>query len=551
MHSANAIAEIPLDQADLLRKKGRWAEAAQRYADWLARNPASTAVVLNFALCLLVLQRFAAASQQALRIPEQDSLYWRAQIIHARAQMGLGAVDAALASLNRALAHDPTDADIALELADVLLHQVGDAAGARRLVTPFISGSAYRESALQTYIVASLYDREESDIDLAWKIREFANTHLNNGVATAQRTPGPASRSGKMRVGLISGYFCSAPVYFLTYGILEQLAQRFDLVFYDRGSKKDWANNKFRAIAREWVDVDRANTAKLSQTLHAGCLDLLLEMSGWSDVDVLKAIADKPCPRIYKWVGGQSATTGMNIFDGFISDRIQTPPETQGLYAEPLLNLPNGYTAYTPPDYLPHPVPARRDVLLLGVIGNPAKVSTGFLTELALTVRRAAAQMPVPIVIQFIDARYGKALVRSRIAEFLRPSFEGSKRVAVLFTHPQSHKDFLVHVSKLSAVVDTWPYSAGLTALEALAMDVPVLGRAGMLCSSRHAASHHYFATPRRPLHEFTVANLRALHKAAARPRSTQGFRKSLRNQPQKIAESLEQILLREYRKAA
>lgn len=542
MSKQKAATDISLARADQLRKQGRWSEAARIYSEWLTHNPAAAAVVLNLALCFLVLGRFEEASRQSLRIPAGDPNAWRAQIIHARAQLGLGEIESALSSLRRVQDHNPADADIALELADILLQQVGDAGGARRAVTPFVDGGGYREAALQTYIVASLYDREEGDGGLVEKIRAFASRHLYHA-ANSEWNPTLARCGARKRVGLVSGYFCVSPVYFLTYAILEHLATQFDLIFYDRGSKKDWANKKFRGIACEWVDVDQANPIKLNQTLRAGHLDALLEMAGWSDVDVLKAIADKPCPKIFKWVGGQSATTGMGVFDGFISDRVQTPPETQSLYDEPLVNLECGYTAYTPPDYLPEVVQPRRDVLLLGVIGNPVKVTAGFLADIANTIGEAASKIPVPIVIQFIDSRYSQKIVRSRIAEILRPYFDKSTQVAVLFTHPRSHKDFLAHVGKLSAVVDTWPYSAGLTAIEALAMGVPVLGGAGTLCSGRHAASHHHFATRGRPMRAFSPAGLVAIRNASTRTRKALDFRRSARSQPEKVAASLGRLL--------
>ncbi len=532
---------ISLARADQLRKMSRWGEAAGIYSEWLNYNPASSSVVLNFALCLLALGRYAEASKQSARIPVDDPNCWRAKVIYARAQLAEGKVEVALQSLREVLEYNPADVDIALELANTLLQYVGDAAGARQVVAPFIEGEGYREAALQTYIVASLYDRVESDSSLVERILSFAANVMSH---SAEIKPQVTRNShGRMRVGLISGYFCVSPVYFLTYSVLEQLSKKFDLIFYDRGSKKDWAHGKFEGIASEWVDVDQANPDKLHHTLRAGHLDALFEMAGWSDVEVLKAIADRPCPKIFKWVGGQSATTGMTVFDGFISDSLQTPLETQDYYTEPLVNLESGYVAYTPPDYLPGLVQPRKDVLLLGVVGNPVKITASYLEEIAKVITAAAKKIPVPIVLQFIDTRYREKIVCQRISEALRCYFDNSSRVAVLYTYPVSHKDFLTHVGKLSAVIDTWPYSAGLTALEALAMGVPVLGKPGTLCSGRHAVSHQFFATRGLSMKKFSLAGLTSVAKMAEKPRKLAGFAKSARCRPDKVALALGKLI--------
>jgi predicted O-linked N-acetylglucosamine transferase (SPINDLY family) len=56
----------------------------------------------------------------------------------------------------------------------------------------------------------------------------------------------------------------------------------------------------------------------------------------------LRAISTKPAARMYKWVGGQSITTGLRAFDGWLSDAEQTPAGFEPWFTEPLLRLPHG-----------------------------------------------------------------------------------------------------------------------------------------------------------------------------------------------------------------
>ena len=45
-----------------------------------------------------------------------------------------------------------------------------------------------------------------------------------------------------------------------------------------------------------------------------------------------------------------------------------------------------------------------------------------------------------------------------------------------------------------AVTLDTWPYSGGLTTIEALALGVPSLTRSGMLFCERHTESHCFYA---------------------------------------------------------
>lgn len=515
-----ASIETTLSQADNLRRRGAWRDATRLYEAVLETQPSLGPVILNLSLCYLAIGSYKKAEKLALTMPTGDPNHWRAYIAYARSLVAQGKIEHAISALSNALERNPAQGDLALELADLYMQRIGDAEAARKCVEPFIDDPKFADTAGQTYIVASLYDRECSAEALVARIRRFADALSPSGRRKHVRFKRD-KKDAKKRVGLISKYFSVSPVYFFTYGVLAELQDKVELVFFDRGSKKDWAYERFQGIASEWIDVDQATPAKLSESLEAAHLDVLLEMAGWSDVDVLRGIAGKPCPKIYKWVGGQSATTGLKVYDGFISDVVQTPPATQHLYSEPLINLPTGYVTYVPPDYLPAPVPSHREILVLGIIGNPLKISGSFLKVLGRTLLETAAKLPVPMAIQFIDSRYGSTLVQERIKAALRPTLGHCKEIAVLFTAPGGHQEFLGHLSRLTAVVDTSPYSAGLTAIEALAMGVPIIGTPGALCSERHAASHQYFASVGQSIAELSAVNLLALQRSAGQPRQS------------------------------
>ena len=209
------------------------------------------------------------------------------------------------------------------------------------------------------------------------------------------------------------------------------------------------------------------------------------------DPVALSALSAKPAKKLYKWVGGQSVTTGLKSFDGFLTDRYQTPKGSDALYSEPLIRLKSGYVTYTPPPYLPTPqLPASGATpvpITLGIIANPGKVSRAFLADLAHRHQRWQNNSSSPVNLCFIDYRYQHPDVRQRV----QAAFEG---VEIKFVSPASHLAYLTAVSALDATIDTWPYSGGLTTIEALAVGVPAYTHLGELFCERHTHAHCRYA---------------------------------------------------------
>jgi len=270
--------------------------------------------------------------------------------------------------------------------------------------------------------------------------------------------------------------FCASPVFFLTFTTWAALAGSHELVFFDRGVRADRATERFRGLAAEWHPVRHLEPATLAARMAEAGLDAAFDLGGWSDAAALSAFSARPAPRQFTWVGGQSATTGLDAFDGWIGDRWQSPAQFQRLYAEPLLAVERGYCDYAEPPALA----ALRDVSRHGValVGNPVKVTDSL-----------AAGWPDGVSeVTLIDRRYARGVALERVRSVLDRM---GVRVAGVEA-PETHADYLAAVARHRAIVNTAPYSAGLTAVEAYRMGVRVLGvpSGGPLFAQRHLLSH-------------------------------------------------------------
>lgn len=495
--------QLTLNQADQMRQAQQWAEAVRLYSQLLQEPGLQDNAVFhhNFALSLLGDMQADQAIVHADKALALHPALWQSVVVKVRALTQMGRTQAATSLLQTARSQYPQRAEFALELATVILHQQCDARLARQLVQPHLANPATATDASLTDIIASLYDRDDTAQSVNSRAMQFAHTHLdrNQGGKVDHTTPPAQLNSGRKRLGLISPHFNCSPVFFFCSGALTQLAQEFDLVFFSRSHVADWATAELRLLAREWFEVAHLSAEPLDHFVRAQSLDVLLDLGGWMDPIALKAISTKPAARMYKWVGGQSITTGLSAFDGFITDVAQTPPGFEQLFSEPLVRLPSGYVSYTAPAYMPAPVPASTHIYLLGIIANPVKVSQAFLRQLSASLQsKNSTAVTLPTTLRFIDKRYGNTELRARILQSLADAQTSlGDQLRIEFVTPTNHLEYLTHVGQLSSVADTFPYTGGLTAMEALSLGVPCSSEAGILFCERHSHAHQNFLQSR------------------------------------------------------
>ncbi len=485
-----------LIQTDANRRSGNWSDAIDGYLRALKWLPDEPIIEHNIGLCYLALGNSQMAENHSRRAMNLKPDQWQSALIQAKALTANGKKLQALELLEQLATQYPASPEIVIELAKLLMQHGGDASRACSMVAPFLN-TAHHKDAEAVLLVSQLYDRDEEvdAISLSDAFCRFSDAYLQLPSDDLLNPTRPSEdqlqrKGGRLKVGLLSPQFSVSPVYFFTYGALRILANHVDFVFFDRGTKHDWATKLFQGIAQEWIDVHLCSAQNLSNTLRTHNLDVLIDLGGWMDPVGLQALSVKPAKKMFKWVGGQSVTTGLRTFDGYLTDDYQTPKGSDHLYSEPLIRLQSGYVTYTPPPYLPKRTIKNDAYFAIGVIANPAKVSRKFLNELnKLIPEWQSAQLfeGKKLRLRFIDLRYEQGKIRERIQAALPD-------VTIDFVQPSNHLSYLKAVSQVDVTLDTWPYSGGLTTIEALAMGVPSLTRSGKLFCERHTEAHCFYA---------------------------------------------------------
>jgi predicted O-linked N-acetylglucosamine transferase (SPINDLY family) len=460
--------------ADAHRNAARWHEAIQVYLQINQAIPQTASIKQNLALCYFGLADFNLSKQLCNEVILLDPTLWKAHILLAKCYRKTAEPLRAEAEFKLVLLQDAQNGEALLGLADLALNEFGDPRGAIEWVRPLMSDTAYCDDAQLTYLMASLYDRDILASHLNQEIISFSKATLQMSASEIPRYhyTSNAKRPIRLRVGLLSPLFSASPVYFLTIAFFRALASQSDLVFLNRGTQADWATAEFKALTTEWHNLSALSATELARFLHAQLLDVIYDLGGWMDPIALKALSTKPVRRQLKWVGGQSVTTGLDCFDGWIGDHWQSPLASQGLYTEPLMNAVDDYAKYTPPPYLPKPASSKSDVL--AIFANPAKVSQAFLEKISMMAGKKCC----------IHRQYQYGQVQVRIESVLKSG-------EVEYLCPGTHLEALEAVNRHAVILDTFPYSSGLTAREAMAMgsQIKVLSVGSLFCE-RHTARY-------------------------------------------------------------
>jgi len=318
--------------------------------------------------------------------------------------------------------------------------------------------------------------------DLLTALRECGAKLPRVSMPALTNTPDPKRR---LTIGLLSGTMKTHPVGWLTIAGFETLdPASFDLVcLVANAQPNDPIARRFRAIAREWIEIDSLNDEALAHLARAQGVDVLVDLGGYGDGARMTACANRLAPVQVKWVGMQNHSSGLAEMDWFLTDRWETPDGFETLYSERLLRLPDGYVCYSPPPYAPDlaPPPAiRNGHVTFGCFNNLAKLTPATLEAWRLILERLPDARLILKTHQFSDAA---------TAQRIRATF-GAAADRVETRGSSGHRAFMGEYNDIDIALDPFPYSGGLTTIEALWMGVPTIMLPGEIFAARHSLSH-------------------------------------------------------------
>jgi len=300
--------------------------------------------------------------------------------------------------------------------------------------------------------------------------------------------PRERERDGRLRVGFLSSHFGTHPVGWLTLPGVENLPRdQFDIRLFSLGERAGPIGRRYKSRADEWVQLDTGiGETALVQRLRDASLDILVDLGGHGQGGSVRALRHRCAPVQIKWVGSQSATTGVPNIDWMLTDRWETPEGFEPFYFERLLRMPDGYVCYLPPPNAPAVAPApalTRGHVTFGCFNNMAKLSPPVLSAWA----RIMEALPDS---RLVLRTHALGDLKTREAFEARAAAAGLPLDRMNMHGAVSHEQLLAGYGDIDISLDPFPYTGGLTVCESLWMGVPVLTLVGRSFASRHAFSH-------------------------------------------------------------
>ena len=494
-------------------ERGEWRHAAQSFRQAVRASPGDAELRRLLGLSLARLDRFDAAVamfRSALAIAP-DSARIQADLGVTLLKMGSDAEAARV--LEQALTADPAlqQARLCLGMA---LARTGEADRALAILEPAVRNStdadlhSARAWAMLTQgrvaacvAALDLARRFNPNDAVAQTNRLFALQHLP-GITAArlyaehlayaarlQDTPAPAARrlpegSDALVIGILSGDLRRHAVGVLTLSAFEALAKRnCRIVCFANQQEHDDFSDRYRAASAAWHVVHALDDDALHALIARERVDILFDLSGITARNRFAVFARRAAPFQVSWAG-YTGTTGLATVDALVADAREVPDGEDGFYTEQILRLPDCYVCFEPPSCAPDPAP-RPDAahIRFGCFQRAAKINASVL---GLWARIAQAVPNACFVLRY--GCYAEGQTRGVICEMAAQA--GLETARIVFEPGGPQKHLLAGYTDIDVALDTFPYSGGVTTLEALWCGVPVVTLRGQTFAGRHSASH-------------------------------------------------------------
>ena len=311
-------------------------------------------------------------------------------------------------------------------------------------------------------------------------------THAAGFVPAWPRHARPGGAVGRPRLGFISGDFRKHAVGFLAIPAIEGLARAgYSLSCYSTSARTDELTPRFVAASAHWRQVADWTDDAIAAQIQADGVDILIDLSGYSEGNRLLALARRPAPLQVAWLG-YPATAGVAAMDYILADRAQLPPEAEPYYTEAALRLPDSYVLFEPPAEAP-PV----DMLPASTKGFVTFGSFNVIVKITPDVvavwSRILAKLPNSRLLLKAQAFDGPGVRRRYTALFAAQGIAAERLQFVGTTTPAQH---MAWMRQADIALDPFPYAGGRTTLEALWMGLPIVTMPGETFASRHTLGY-------------------------------------------------------------
>ncbi len=289
----------------------------------------------------------------------------------------------------------------------------------------------------------------------------------------------------RLKIGYVSGDFVNHPVGILLRDVLRHHDRtQVEVHCFSMVIRADDVLPELREAADHWEDVFFLSDDEFVELVRKKEIDILVDLSGHTAYHRLLAFARRPAPIQAEWIG-YFHSTGMNSIDYFITDPHTTPPGCDQLFSEIPVYLPHSRFCYDPPHYAPAvaaPPCERNGFITFGSFNRLSKLTD----EVVAAWSRILSGVPDSRLV--LKAGF---LLEQQVIDRVAARFEalGVARDRLELRDRSPHGEMYLQFGDIDIALDTFPFTGGMTTLDALWMGVPVVTVVGHTMVSRQSYS--------------------------------------------------------------
>ncbi len=472
------LPEAKLQHANLLLSRQQFSQAVAGYDEYLAASPDSGEGWHNRGIALAQLKQFGPAAQsfgRAINLRPDSAASWHNRGL---AFSELGQFDRAIRDHARALAIKPNLPQL---FGDLLLAKLNtcdwhDLRPARRLISDQLMRGFPAIAPFGNLLFS------ESPADQLRCAQIWMQQHVRPAPPLWR---GERYNHERIRVGWVSGDFRSHPVGALIVSLFEHNDRaKLECFGFSFGPNDGSVMRQRIADSLDhFIDMRLRSDDDIAEAMRAAEIDIAIDLMGITADCRPGIFAARPAPVQVAYLG-YPGSTGAPFIDYVLADRIVIPEEHQRFFSENIVWLSGCYLPAAR-----QPLPDARARAAAG-LPDHGFVFCSFNNNFKILPETFACWMAI---LREID---GSVLWLAETNSFARANLareterHGIAADRVIFApHMPSFEDHLKRLATADLFLDTWPFNAHVTAIDALNAGVPVLSYAGFGMAGRAGAS--------------------------------------------------------------
>jgi len=385
----------------------------------------------------------------------------------------------AIASLQQAVTLYPDQNELYHDLGNAYI-QAGLADQGVEILRQALEKAPYNQVLRSGFLQQSHHLPESTPEVLFEAYTQWGRMHASPSLSTASYD-NQLDLDRVLRIGYISPDFRRHSVSYFIEPLLEaHHRDKVQIYGYGHVLNADDVTERLKGKFDHYCDIVTLDDQAVAEQVKLDGIDILVDLAGHTSGNRLGVMALKPAPIQVTYLGHPD-TTGLTQIDYRITDAKAESERSRQCTTERLVDLPQGFLCYRPPEFAPDVTEApflKNGYVTFGSFNNQAKINRNMIALWS------------EILLKIPDARF---LLKLRVAddEAVKAMYlECFEHYGVTSDRLDIHtcgspEDHLACLGSVDIALDTYPYNGTTITCETLWMGVPVVTLKGDLHCSR------------------------------------------------------------------